>query len=390
MIRIALLGATGSIGRSTLELVARHPDRFEIVGVTAHRSTAALAEIVSRLRPRRAVVADPSALSAAGLAGRRGDTEWRGGADAVCELAADADGDVVVNAMLGAAGLEPTLAALGAGHRLALANKESLVAGGPLVMEAMRRGGGSLIPVDSEHSAILQCIAGSPTRAVHRVVLTASGGPFRDWTVEQLAQVGPEAALRHPTWDMGAKISIDSATLANKALEVIEAHFLYGLDYDHIDAVVHPQSIVHSFVEFVDGSVLAQVGTPTMELPILYALTHPERVADPVLRTFDPVASSPLSFAPIDHEAFPLFGLGIDAGRRGGLAPAAFNAGNEIAVSAFLEGRVSFPAMAEVVSAALVAVGEDRPGSVDDVRRADREARAAARARLARLEGSLA
>lgn len=257
-------------------------------------------------------------------------------------------------------------------------------------MEAMRRGGGSLIPVDSEHSAILQCIAGSPTRAVHRVVLTASGGPFRDWTVEQLAQVGPEAALRHPTWDMGAKISIDSATLANKALEVIEAHFLYGLDYDHIDAVVHPQSIVHSFVEFVDGSVLAQVGTPTMELPILYALTHPERVADPVLRTFDPVASSPLSFAPIDHEAFPLFGLGIDAGRRGGLAPAAFNAGNEIAVSAFLEGRVSFPAMAEVVSAALVAVGEDRPGSVDDVRRADREARAAARARLARLEGSLA
>jgi 1-deoxy-D-xylulose-5-phosphate reductoisomerase len=280
--------------------------------------------------------------------------------------------------------------ALEAGHRLALANKESLVAGGALVTRALRSGGGELVPIDSEHSAILQCIEGAREGAVHRVVLTASGGPFRGWAREALAEVGPDAALKHPTWSMGAKISVDSATLANKALEVIEAHYLYGLDYDRIGAVVHPQSIVHSFVEFVDGSVLAQVGDPTMELPILYALTYPERAPDPSLRGFDPVTSSPLTFEEIDHDAFPLFGLGVDAGRRGGLAPAAFNAGNEIAVEAFLEGRVSFPDMACVVEAALAAVGLSEPTSVGEVREADRAAREAARSEIERLKERLA
>jgi 1-deoxy-D-xylulose-5-phosphate reductoisomerase len=386
VIRIALLGATGSIGRSTLEVVARHPERFEIVSVSAHRSVQALAEIVERFRPSRAVVADVDAFEALGHPGRDGDTQWDSGRSAVTELAAADDVDVVVNALVGAAGLEPTLVALEAGHRLALANKESLVAGGALVTRALRSGGGDLVPIDSEHSAILQCIEGAPDDTVHRVVLTASGGPFRGWDREALSDVGPKAALKHPTWDMGAKISIDSATLANKALEVIEAHFLYELDYSRIGAVVHPQSIVHSFVEFVDGSVLAQVGDPTMELPILYALTYPERVPDASLRGFDPVACSPLTFEDIDHEAFPLFGLGVEAGRRGGVAPAAFNAGNEMAVAAFLEGRVSFPGMARVVDAALEAVGLSEPTSVGEVWEADRVAREAARAEIERLK----
>ncbi|NNK62598.1 MAG: 1-deoxy-D-xylulose-5-phosphate reductoisomerase, partial [Gemmatimonadetes bacterium] len=295
MIRIALLGATGSIGRSTLEVVARHPDRFRVVAVSAHRSIDALADIVARVSPEIAVLTDEATWSGRRGGERANGTTWKVGAEAATELAARDDVDVVVNALVGAAGLEPTLAALESGRRLALANKESLVAGGPLVRPALKRGGGTLIPVDSEHSAILQCIHGAPDRSVQRVVLTASGGPFRGWTRDELTDVGPEAALKHPTWDMGAKITIDSATLANKALEVIEAHVLYGLDYDHIGAVVHPQSIVHSFVEFVDGSVLAQVGEPTMELPILYALSHPERVPDATLRGFDPVACSPLT-----------------------------------------------------------------------------------------------
>ncbi len=386
MIRIALLGATGSIGRSTLAVAARHPDRFRVVSVSARRSVSALAEIVEQVRPERAVLADQAALDDAGGAGMRGSTVWSSGAESVAELAAAPDVDVVVNALVGAAGLDPTLRALEAGHRLALANKESLVAGGHLVRRALERGGGTLIPIDSEHSAILQCLAGVADDAVRRVVLTASGGPFRGWSRDRLATVDPEAALKHPTWSMGAKISIDSATLANKALEVIEAHFLYGLDYDRIGAVVHPQSIVHSFVEFVDGSVLAQVGDPTMELPILYALTYPERVPDPSLQGFDPVRSSPLTFEEIRHDAFPLFGLGVAAGRRGGVAPAAFNAGNEIAVSAFLDRRVSFPGMARVVESAVEAVGASEPDSVDEVWEADRVARQVARAEVERLK----
>lgn len=390
MIRIALLGATGSIGRSTLEVVRRHPDRFRLVAVTALGSAAALCAIAAEFRPAVAVVADPQALAGIGGAGVREGTEWIDGPEALLEVASRDDVDVVVNALVGAAGLEATLAALRAGHRLALANKESLVVGGALVRRALRDGGGELLPIDSEHSAILQCIDGCAPSSVARVVLTASGGPFRGWTRRELADVRPEAALRHPTWEMGAKITIDSATLANKALEVIEADFLYDLGYDRIGAVVHPQSIVHSFVEFVDGSVLAQVGEPTMELPILYALTYPERISDPALRGFDPVAHSPLTFEEIDRDTFPLFDLGVAAGRRGGLAPAAFNAGNEIAVEAFLEGWVSFLGMTEVVEAALEAVGGSAPSSTREIWEADGEARRAARAAAERIKEQMA
>ena len=377
MIRVAILGSTGSIGLSTLAVLERHPERFSVFGLSANRSREVLAAQVARYRPRWAVLRDEATLN--GAESEPGGASWMSGEEGVLELAGHPDVDVVVNALVGAAGLEPTLRALERGKRLALANKESLVAGGPLVMAAARRGGGELIPVDSEHSAILQCLEGSDRKAVARLVLTASGGPFRGRSRESLEGVGPEEALRHPTWNMGAKISIDSATLANKALEVIEAHFLYDIPYERIEVVVHPQSIIHSFVEFVDGSVLAQMGFPTMELPILYALTYPERISDAELRTFDPVRSSPLTFEPVDHEAFPLFRIGVEAGRAGGHAPAVFNAANEIAVSGFLEGRIGFLEMAEVVQETLDRVGPGSLERVEDVLQADRKARDVAR-----------
>lgn len=373
-LRVAILGSTGSIGLSTLRVIDRHPDRFEVVALAANRSVDALAEQVERYRPATAVVADTSARCPGGT----GRVRWASGPDALCEVAADPNVDVVVNALVGAAGLAPTIAALGAGHRLALANKESLVAGGSLVLAAARAGGAEIVPIDSEHSAILQCLEGSDEDTVQRIVLTASGGPFRGKGVDELRRVRPRDALRHPTWDMGAKITIDSATLANKALEVIEAHWLYGIGYDRIDAVVHPQSVIHSFVEFVDGSVLAQLGFPTMELPILYSLTYPDRVDDGDLRTFDPVQAASLTFEAIDHDAFPMFSLGVEAGRRSGCAPAVYNAANEVAVAAFLEGRVRFPEIADVVGTALDRIGSSSVRDLDDIVAADEAARTAA------------
>jgi 1-deoxy-D-xylulose-5-phosphate reductoisomerase len=374
VIRIAILGSTGSIGRSALEVVARHRDQFEIVGLAANSNLNLLIEQVARFEPKAAVLRDESVA----LPDSSARTEWRSGRTALLELAARSDVDVVVNALVGAAGLEPTLAALGAGHRLALANKESLVAGGSLVLDAARRGGGEIVPIDSEHSAISQCIQGHSSEAVRRVILTASGGPFRGCNSAELALVGADAALQHPTWDMGGKITIDSATLANKALEVIEAHFLYGLAYEAIEAVVHPQSVIHSFVEFIDGSVLAQLGVPTMELPILYALSYPDRVNDQVLQTYDPVQSSPLTFEEIDHAVFPMFALGVEAGRRSGCSPTVYNAGNEVAVQAFLEGRVGFLEITDIVEEGMDRVGTHELRDIDDVIAADEAARAVA------------
>jgi len=371
VIRVAVLGSTGSIGRSALEVIRRHPERFAVVALGAHRRAEGLWEQASEFHPSVAVLADEGAS----FVPPDKDAEWGFGHDALLDLASRDDVDVVVNALVGAAGLAITLRALEAGKRLALANKESLVAGGPLVLAAAERGGGEIVPIDSEHSAILQCLEGHERESVQRVILTASGGPFRGRDATSLWMVEPAEALNHPTWEMGAKITIDSATLANKALEVVEAHYLYGIGYDDIEVVVHPQSIVHSFVEFSDGSVLAQLGFPTMELPILYALSYPERVSDSALRTYDPVRASPLTFEDVDRDAFPLFGLGVESGRRGGCAPAVYNAGNEIAVRAFLEGRVRFPEMADVVRAAMDGVGRHPIENVDDVLAADAEAR---------------
>lgn len=378
---VALLGATGSVGRSTLAVVRRHRKRFRVVAMSAGKSVAALERLAAEFGSGELAVADAAALDARPDLTAAG---WRSGPEGVAELACLPGVDVVVNAVVGAAGLPPTLATLEAGKRCALANKESLVAAGDLVLAAARRGGGELVPVDSEHSAILQCIGGARRDEVHRLVLTASGGPFREASAAALERADAATALRHPTWDMGAKITIDSATLANKALEVIEAHYLYGLPYERIDVVVHPSSIVHSFVEFVDGSVISQMGVPTMELPILHALTWPRRPPDPALRNFDPIALSPLVFEPVDERRFPLFRLGVDAGRAGGGAPAVFNAANEVAVDAFLKGRVTFPGMAKVVEATLEALGGSTARDLREVLQVDGAARRRAAAEVER------
>ena len=364
--RIAILGSTGSIGTTALRVLARHGDRFEITALTAFSNAPLLREQTRAVRPAYVgMVAESDGAESA----------WRAGSDCLVEAATRSDVDIVLNAVVGAAGLDATLAAVGAGKRVALANKESLVMAGELVEARRQEGGGEIVPVDSEHSAILQCIAGRPLESIRRVVLTASGGPFRAWPSERLAHATVADALRHPTWTMGRKITVDSATLANKALEVIEAHFLFGLDYDRIDVVVHPQSVVHSFVEFIDGSVLAQLGVPSMELPVLYALTHPERIGDTGVPPFDPVELSPLTFEPVRGADFPALRLGVEAGRAGGAAPAVFNAANEAAVALFLSGRIIFGDIARAIASALEAIGGADGSTRDALLEADRRAR---------------
>ncbi|HEU4640952.1 MAG TPA: 1-deoxy-D-xylulose-5-phosphate reductoisomerase [Gemmatimonadaceae bacterium] len=353
---VAILGSTGSIGTTALRVLQRHPDRFRVVALTAFSNAALLREQAELFHPAFVGVVRNGTEPHAG---------WACGPGCLVDAVCRDDVSIVVNAVVGAAGLDATLAAVGAGKRVALANKETLVMAGALVRRACEAGGGEIVPVDSEHSAILQCLAGRSARDIRRLVLTASGGPFRAWPRERLDRATVADALQHPTWRMGRKITIDSATLANKALEVIEAHYLFGLDYDRIEVVVHPQSVVHSFVEFVDGSVLAQMGVPSMELPVLYALTHPERVADAGVPPFDPVELSPLTFERVRAHDFPALRLGIAAGRRGGAAPAVFNAANEQAVALFLDGQISFGDIPRTIDAALTALG-DAPGDSRD------------------------
>lgn len=361
---VAVLGSTGSVGTTALRVLERHPHHFSVVALTAFSNEPLLRQQAEKFNP---------ALVGMVQEGSNGD--WLTGRECLTEAATRPDADIVLNAVVGAAGLDATLAALEHGKRVALANKETLVVGGELVLEAAARGGGELVPVDSEHSAILQCIAARPVSEVRRLVLTASGGPFRTWPRAQLERATLADALQHPTWSMGRKITVDSATLANKALEVIEAHFLFGIPYERIDVVVHPQSVVHSFVEFVDGSVLAQLGVPSMELPVLYALTHPERLADAGVPTFDPVALSPLTFEPVRTTDFPALELGMAAGRSGGAAPAIFNAANEVAVELFLNGRIGFGQIAAGIEHALVRLAGAPADSRDSLLAADRDAR---------------
>lgn len=319
--------------------------------MTAYGSADLLAEQARKTGARMVGLVDQE--SGRGMGRFERGVVLKTGPEALVEAATHSEVRIVINAVVGSAGLEATLAALRAGKRVALANKETLVMAGELVLQAAREGGGEIVPVDSEHSAVLQCISGSPRPQLRRLIITASGGPFRDWPLEKLSRATVDEALKHPTWRMGRKITVDSATLANKALEVIEAHFLFGLDYDAIEVVVHPQSVVHALTEFVDGSVLAQIGFPSMELPILYALTYPERLADNGAPRFDPVAAGPLTFEPLRKDAFPAFELGVEAGRRGGTAPAVFNAANEVAVKAFLEGRIPFGGIAATIERVL-------------------------------------
>ena len=366
---VAILGSTGSIGTSTLQVLRRQRERFRVVALTAHSNAELLEDQAAEWRPAYVGLVN---------SGNR-ETGNESGPRCLVEAATHPDVRIVVNAIVGAAGLEATLAALRAGKRVALANKEALVMAGELVTEAARAGGGEIVPVDSEHSAVLQCITGRRPGELARLILTASGGPFRTWTPERLAGATVAEALQHPTWKMGKKITVDSATLVNKALEVIEAHFLFGLPYPAVQVVVHPQSVVHAFVEFVDGSVLAQVGFPTMELPILYALTHPERVPDGGARRFDPVEAGALTFEPVRPELYPAYALGRAAGEQGGTAPAAFNAANEVAVELFLEGRIRFGKIAETIERVLAAQWPPSAQSLEDVLAADAVARRLAR-----------
>jgi 1-deoxy-D-xylulose-5-phosphate reductoisomerase len=363
---VAVLGSTGSIGTTALRVLERHRSLFRVTALTANSNAALLKEQARQFAPAFVGMVDTGAGS--------GET-WATGTASLLEAATRSDVDIVINAIVGAAGLDATLAALEAGKRVALANKETLVIAGELVRKATEHGHGELVPIDSEHSAILQCITGRSRAEVRRVVLTASGGPFRGWSAERLATATVEDALRHPTWRMGRKNTIDSATLANKALEVIEAHVLFDLPFDSIDVVVHPQSVVHSFVEFIDGSVIAQMSVPTMELPVLYALTHPGRVADDALAPFDPVKVSPLTYEPVDHASFPALRLGVAAGRAGGAAPAVFNAANERAVAAFLDGRIRFDDIPRGISSALDRLSGMKSDTREQLLEADRSAR---------------
>jgi 1-deoxy-D-xylulose-5-phosphate reductoisomerase len=363
-----ILGATGSIGRQTIEVAERIG--APIMAFAARTPSAALLDLGVDHPEAIVCVVEPG--DDAGVFRSALGERAHFGKGAMTEVAAIPD-VTVVNGVVGAAGLEASLSALYAGNRLALANKESLVAGGSLVAAALEHGGGELIPVDSEHSAIWQCIAGEDISSVRRLVLTASGGPFRGFSPADLASVTVEQALAHPTWAMGPRITTDSATLMNKAFEVIEAHYLFGMAYDKIDVVVHPQSIVHSFVEFVDGVVKAEVGFPDMRKPIQVAISHPDRVVTEH-EPFDLVGTD-LSFERPDLESFPCLALGYEAGRIGGTATAVLNAADEVAVAEFLDGRIPFTAIARVVGAVLDAHDAREPESVEDVADADRWAR---------------
>ncbi|OBG49310.1 MULTISPECIES: 1-deoxy-D-xylulose-5-phosphate reductoisomerase [unclassified Mycobacterium] len=366
-LRVLVLGSTGSIGTQALEVMAANPDRFEVVGLAAGGANL---DILQRQRAETGVtnvaVADERAAQIA-------DVPYRG-PEAVTRLIQDTEADVVLNALVGALGLRPTLAALESGARLALANKESLVAGGPLVLEAARPG--QIVPVDSEHSALAQCLRGGAPEEVAKLVLTASGGPFRGWTAAQLEGVTPEQAGAHPTWSMGPMNTLNSASLVNKGLELIETHLLFGIAYDRIEVVVHPQSIVHSMVTFVDGSTIAQASPPDMKLPISLALGWPARVPGAAAACDFRTASS-WEFEPLDSEVFPAVELARYAGQTGGCMTAVYNAANEEAAEAFLQGRIGFPAIVKTIADVLHAADQwaVSPANVDEVLDAQRWAR---------------
>ena len=375
---VTILGATGSVGRSTLDLIAREPDRFETVALTAHRDVEGLATLARRHRPRLAVIGDASlhAELQAALAGT--GIETAAGEGAIGDAAASG-ADWTMAAIVGTAGLEPVMRALERGGTVALANKEALVSAGALMIQAAAASGATLLPVDSEHNAIFQCFDRDRPESVRRIILTASGGPFRDWPLERMRLATPDQAVAHPNWSMGAKISVDSATLMNKGLELIEAHRLFPVGAGAIDVVVHPQSVVHSLVEYVDGSVLAQLGPPDMRVPIAHTLAWPERMETPC-RRLDLVAIGALAFEAPDLARFPALRLAREVLAAGGAKPAIFNAANEIAVASFLERRLGFLDIASLVGEVLARFDPPAPASIDAVLEIDAEARRVAAA----------
>lgn len=377
MKRIALLGSTGSIGTQTLDVVRKHPDRFRVVALVAGSNAELLAAQADEFRPSLAVLLE-------GVIDPPAGTDFRGGPEAVLEAASHPGADGVVNALVGSAGLLPTLAALDAGKTVALANKESLIAGGELVMRRVAGAPERLLPVDSEHSAIFQCLAGNRLADVRRVILTASGGPFRGRSRADLDGVSVEAALAHPTWRMGRKITVDSATLMNKGLEAIEAHYLFRLPIDRVELVVHPQSIVHGVVEFLDGSCILQASRPDMRLPLQVALAWPERLPEGV-EPLEWSTLASLTFEPLDPDVFPCPGLALEAARRGVTYPCVLNAANEEAVAGFLEGRLAFGGIPVVIDRVLERHESAAETTLEGVLAAERWARSEARREIGRL-----
>lgn len=378
---ILLLGASGSIGRSALDIVSQFPDRFRVVAMVSRNNVERMRQAILQFHPRIVAMADPAAAAALREAVKGSLTEILEGEGGILECVARCGASLCLSAIVGSAGLLPTLAALEAGMDLALANKETLVAAGHLVTAKARAKGVRILPVDSEHSALFQCLGNTPTKEVRSLIITASGGPFRGYDAERLRHVTRADALMHPTWSMGEKITIDSATLANKALEAIEAHWLFGIDLSKIRILVHPQSLVHGMVEFVDGSLLAHLAKPDMRLPILFALAYPERV--PLsLEGLSVSDLTEMTFEHPDRDRFPMLDLGFEAGRRGGVAPAVYSAANEEAVASFLAERIRFVDIPDLVASAL-----DRAPAIDHpdlemILAAEREARASVRRRV--------
>jgi 1-deoxy-D-xylulose-5-phosphate reductoisomerase len=380
--KLSVLGATGSIGLNTIDVAARHPEKYEFYALSAHSNWPELLELCAQHSPRYAVISDASVSTEAMAAFRaRGlVTELLVGAEALVEIASADDVDIVMAAIVGRAGLESSYAAASAGKRVLLANKESLVLSGSLFMTAIANSGATILPIDSEHNAIFQCLPSSyscgehPGKGVSRVLLTASGGPFRGYSRKQLVGVTPTQACAHPNWSMGKKISVDSASLMNKGLELIEACWLFGLQPKDIEVLIHPQSVIHSMVQYLDGSVLAQLGQPDMRTPIGYGLGWPERI-DAGVERLDFLKIASLDFEAPDNEAFPCLGLAREAFERGGYAAAYLNAANEIAVAAFLKGNVRFTSIADIIEQVMARAPSAAPTAIDEVIEADREAR---------------
>ncbi|MBA4544057.1 MULTISPECIES: 1-deoxy-D-xylulose-5-phosphate reductoisomerase [Thermoactinomyces] len=381
--KIAILGSTGSIGRSTLNVIAQHPDEFEVVALAAGGNVREMVEQARTFKPKLISMATKEAAE---QVQREVGQEVRViyGEDAPVEVASHPEASFVVSAIVGSKGLVPTLAAIRAGKKVGLANKETLVSAGHIVAAEAKKRQVPLLPIDSEHSAIFQCLNGERISEVRRLIVTASGGAFRDWTREQIENATVEQALKHPNWSMGAKVTIDSATLMNKGLEVIEAHWLFDLPYEKIDVIIHPQSIIHSMVEFQDGAVMAQLGTPDMRVPIQYALSYPNRLPLQTER-LDFVALSRLDFRPPDLERFPCLKMAYEAGKTGGTMPTVLNAANEVAVQSFLAGECPFPVIEELVERALSAHEVVHNPTLEEIMEADRWARAFARESLIRI-----
>lgn len=383
MKKISLLGSTGSIGGSALEVIRRNPDKFQIVALAAGRNISLLEQQIEEFHP--VIVSVLDSVSARELRNKLAPkVEVLSGEEGYCRVADVEDADLVLSAMVGAAGLLPTLAAIEAGKDIALANKETLVMAGALVTEKARSKGIAILPVDSEHSAIFQCLAGQPTRAVRRIILTASGGPFFRFSAERLESVTAADALKHPNWVMGNKITIDSATMMNKGFEVIEAQWLFGIDIERIQVCIHPQSIVHSLVEYVDGSVLAQLGIPDMKIPIAYALSFPERIDCPE-RSLDLFTAGPLEFFPPDGKRFPCLGLAVDASRKGGTMPTVLNAANEIAVAAFLADDLPFHQIPGLIEKVMTSHSLATSPGIEEILEADAWARREAKQLLQKM-----